>query len=114
MEENKHLHILWTNADPLTAHQMVMMYAVNSLRAGWWDQVTVIIWGATAKYVAEDKDIQERIRAAMHVGVKFTACIACAVNLGVREKMEELGVELKPWGEPLTELLQRQETILTV
>lgn len=112
--EEQNLHILWTNADPLTSHNMVMMYAVNSLTHQWWDQVTVIIWGAPADYVAKDADIQERIRAAMHVGVKFTACIQCAINLGVRENLEELGIEVKGWGAPLTELIKGGSHLLTV
>ena len=43
----RHVHILWTNADPDTSEHMVMMYATNGLLRGWWDQITVIIWGAT-------------------------------------------------------------------
>lgn len=110
----KHLNILWTNADPLTSHNMVMMYATNSLTHQWWDEVTVIIWGATAKYVAEDEKIQERIRMAMHVGVKFSACVACAENLGVTKLLEDMGIEVIPWGAPLTELLQSGAPLLTV
>ena len=40
MEE--HLHILWTNADPVVFDKMVLMYAVNSLTHGWWEKVTVV------------------------------------------------------------------------
>ncbi len=111
---SKHLNILWTNADPLTSHNMVMMYAINSLTHQWWDEVTVIIWGATAKYVAEDENIQEKIRTAMHVGVKFSACIACAENLGVKKQLEDLGMEVIPWGEPLTRLISSGAPLLTV
>lgn len=111
---SKHLNILWTNADPLTSHNMVMMYAINSLTHQWWDEVTVIIWGATAKYVAEDENIQEKIRMAMHVGVKFSACIACAENLGVKKLLEDLGMEVIPWGEPLTKLISSGAPLLTV
>ena len=42
----RHLNILWTNADPLTSHNMVVMYATNAILRQWWDEVTVIIWGA--------------------------------------------------------------------
>ena len=35
MSEEDHLYILWTNADPVTAEQMVFMYAVNALRFAW-------------------------------------------------------------------------------
>ncbi|MBS5522845.1 MAG: DsrE family protein [Clostridiales bacterium] len=111
---SKRLNILWTNADPLTSHNMVMMYAINSLTHQWWDEVTVIIWGATAKYVAEDENIQEKIRMAMHVGVKFSACIACAENLGVKKQLEDLGMEVIPWGDPLTRLISSGAPLLTI
>jgi hypothetical protein len=44
--EEDHLHILWTNADPVTAEKMVFMYAANALKFAWWQRVTIIIWGA--------------------------------------------------------------------
>ena len=40
--DGQHLHILWTNADPVVFDKMVLMYAVNSLVRGWWEKVTVI------------------------------------------------------------------------
>ena len=41
--DGQHLHILWTNADPVVFDKMVLMYAVNSLVRGWWEKVTVIL-----------------------------------------------------------------------
>ncbi len=114
MDEKSRLHILWTNADMDTSLRMVMMYATNSMLERWWDEVTVVIWGATARLVAENAQIQESIRVAMNVGVKFSACIACARQLGVVEKLEQLGIEVKGWGRPLTELLQSNEKLLTI
>ena len=63
MEEN-HLHILWTNADPTVFDKMVLMYAVNSLVRGWWEKVTVILWGDTAALAAHDPAVGERIALA--------------------------------------------------
>ena len=114
MEEKDILHILWTNADLDTSLGMVMMYATNSRSHGWWENVTVIIWGATAKLAAENAHIQEAIRVAMNVGVKFTACVACARQLGVVEALEAQGIEVTRWGEPLTKLLKSNETLLTI
>lgn len=114
MEEKNSLHILWTNADMDTSLRMVMMYATNSMIERWWDDVTVIIWGATARLVAENTQIQEAIKVAMNVGVKFSACIACARQLGVVEKLESMSIEVKGWGRPLTELLQSNKKLLTV
>ena len=108
------LHILWTNADVETSVYMVMMYAKNSMLRKWWDHVTVIIWGATAKLAAEDPMIKEQIKVAMQAGVKFSACISCAAQLGVVEQLEEQGIEVIPWGPPLTELLQEKAPLITV
>ena len=113
MSKNK-LSILWTNADPLTAEHMVMMYATNAMLKKWWDEVTVIIWGATSKLVAEDEKIQGLIRTARQAGVQFSACVACANALGTFEAIADMGIELKSWGQPLTELIKADEKLITV
>lgn len=111
---NNKLNILWTNADPVTAELMVMMYAHNSIRNGWWEDVQVIIWGAPTKLVAEDVHLQQLIADAREAGVKFSACEACADQLGVKSKLEELGIEVKFWGSPLTEIIKKNERLITV
>lgn len=114
MSDRKKLTILWTNADMDTSMHMVMMYAKNCMMNGWWESVTVIIWGATAKLVAENRLIQDEIMMAMHLGVQFSACIACARRLNVEEALEKQGIELKGWGEPLTTILKDDEKLLTI
>lgn len=114
---SKEVHILWTNDNPLTSHYMVMMYATNGLLQHWWDKVTVIIWGATAKFVAEDEKIQSRMKIAQQAGVHFTACKACAVELGVMEQLRNidgLDIEIIYWGEPLTRLIQEKKDLITI
>ena len=113
MKEN-HLHILWTDDNPITAEHMVVMYSKNAILKDWWKDVTVIIWGATSKLVAENENVQYLIKECEEVGVKFSACLACANNLGTTEKLTELGIELKFWGQPLTELIKNKEHLLTV
>lgn len=114
MTEEKNLTILWTNADINTSKFMVMMYATNSMIYHWWDSVTVVIWGATAKLVAEDESIQELLKTAANVGVSFSACVACARQLGVKDELKALGIEVKPWGEPLSQLIQGGGHLITV
>ena len=97
MGEKTHLYVLWTNDNPITAEKMVFMYTINSLIHGWWEKVTLIIWGATAKLVSEDAKIQEKIKEALDAGVHLTACKACADQLGVTETLEKLNVEVKYW-----------------
>jgi hypothetical protein len=114
MEDTNTLHILWTNADLDTSRLMVMMYAKNSILRNWWENVTVIVWGATARLAAENLEIQEEIKAAQQAGIRFSACIACARELGVVDELEALGIEVKSWGPPLTELLKNNEKLITI
>jgi len=114
MGEKTHLYVLWTNDNPITAEKMVFMYTINSLIHGWWEKVTLIIWGSTAKLVSEDAKIQEKLKEALDAGVHLTACKACADQLGVTETLEKLNVEVKYWGIPLTEILTSGEKLLTI
>lgn len=50
----------------------------------------------------------------MHVGVKVSACIACADQLGVTDKLRELGIEVKGWGVGLTEALKDGIKVLSI
>lgn len=114
MEEKTHLYILWTNDNLITSEKMVFMYGINSLRRGWWEKVTIIVWGATAKLAGENAAIREKIREALDEGVHITACKACADQLGVTEVLEKMGIEVIYWGDPLTKILKRGEKLLTI
>lgn len=114
MSENKHLYVLWTNDNPITAEKMVFMYTINSLIHGWWEKVTLIVWGATTKLVSENADIQGKIKEALEAGVHITACKACADRLGVTDDLEKLGIEVIYWGVPLTDILKNNEKLLTI
>jgi len=114
MENQDHLYILWTNADPITADKMVFMYGLNSLKKGWWERVTLIIWGATTKLSAENVEIQKKLNELQSEGVNLSACKACADQLGVTDILENMGVEVIYWGKPLTDLIKTGQKLLTV
>ena len=114
MSENKHLYILWTSADPVTADKMVFMYAINSMAHDWWEEVTLIVWGGSTKLVSENEAIQRRIQEAQEAGVQVTACKGCSDQLGVSEQLEALGIEVQYLGVSLTNLLKSNETLITI
>jgi hypothetical protein len=114
MKEKSHLYILWTSDNPITAEKMVFMYGINALIKGWWDHVTIIIWGASAILVSENSNIQNKIKEAIKKGAHVTACKACADQLEVTPILEDLNVEVIYWGTPLTELLKNGETLITI
>ena len=114
MSEKNHLYVLWTDDNPITAEKMVFMYTVNAMKFKWWEEVTLIIWGASAQLVSDDVDIQQLIRQAQEAGVTVTACKACADQLGVTEDLEALEIDVQYLGIALTNLLKGEEALLTV
>jgi len=48
------LNILWTTNNKDTFFNMVSMYSINAKENGWWDNVNVIIWGASANLAGQD------------------------------------------------------------
>jgi hypothetical protein len=114
MSEKKHLHVLWTSGDPITADKMVFMYTINSLAHGWWEEVTLVIWGASTRLVSEDQAIQQRVKDSQDAGVYVTACKGCSDQLGVSEELEALGVDVQYLGVALTNVLKNDDTLLTI
>ena len=112
----KTLHILWVNDNPITAENMVFMYATNSLLQGWWKKVHLIIWGATVKLICEDAKLQELLKKFHNAGGNVSACKRCAENLGCLEQIEKVeGVdEVFYIGEAFTKILKDDEKLLTV
>jgi hypothetical protein len=114
MAEKKTLYILWTNDNLVTAEKMVFMYGINAKRYGWWENVTLVVWGATANLVAENERIQALIAEAREAGVYITACKACSDQLGVSEALEAQGIDVEYLGTALTQVLKNEEALLTL
>lgn len=107
------LVIVWTSDDPYLAERMVLMYAHAAKTAGWFKEVTIIIWGPSAKMVSENLKIQEKLKAMQTDGVEIQACIACATAYGVVDELKSLGFEVKGMGKPLTDYLKSDAKVLT-
>lgn len=108
------LLVLWTSDDKEVARQMVLLYSENAQRQGWWDEVTVLIWGSSAMLAANDEQIQAHIEKLQDAGVRVIACKACARNLGVAEELEQLNIDVFYTGELLTDWLQSSRKVLSV
>jgi hypothetical protein len=108
------LNILWTTDNKDTVLHMLLMYATNSRLNGWWQEVNVIIWGASAKLVGTDKQIQEAVSEMLNHGITIEACKACTDNFGVTDKLTELGITVRYMGEVLTNYLKSGEKVLTI
>ena len=100
------LVVLWSSGDREVATNMVFMYTLNAKRRGWWNDVTLIVWGPSAKLLTEDSGLQERIEEMRQAGVGLLACKACSDSYGVSESLEKLGIKVTYMGEPFTQILK--------
>ncbi len=107
------LVIVWTSDDPYLAERMVLMYTHAAKTAGWFKEVTLIIWGPSAKMVAENLKIQEKLKAMQNDGVEIQACIVCATAYGVVDQLKNLNFEVKGMGKPLSDYLKSDAKVLT-
>jgi hypothetical protein len=112
-ENTDKLVIVWTSDNPYTAERMVLMYAHAAKTAGWFGEVTVIIWGPSAKMVAENIKIQEKLKLMQRDGVEIRACIVCANMYDVTENLKTMGFDVQGMGKPLTEYLKSGAHVLT-
>ena len=107
------LVMVWSSDDPMVAKRVSLMYSHSAKRNNWFQEVTLVIWGPSAKLIAHDKELQQKIEQMKRDGVIVKACIACANEYGVSQKLEELGYDVMPMGIPLTNYLKNGYKILT-
>jgi hypothetical protein len=100
------LTILWTSDNEETALNMLLMYTLKSNVNHWWKECNLITWGPSNKLLCQNQEVQLRLKQIMEAGVKVFACKRCAEEYGLVDQLEDLGVEVKFMGEPLTNYLQ--------
>jgi len=107
------LAVIWSSGDPEVANKVCLMYTQNAKKQKWFDEVTLIVWGPSAKLLATDRELQTTIKSMLKDGVKIQACRACSDSYGVSNDLRELGIEVKYMGKPLTDILKQGWKVLT-
>ena len=111
LKKDDRLVVVWTSGDREVALKMVFMYTYNAKRAGWWKDVTLLVWGPSSKLLSEDKELQDYVKSMKAEGVTLLACKACADMYGVADKITEIGVTVKYTGTDLTEFIKERHVI---
>lgn len=111
--DSEKLVIVWTSGDREVALKMVFMYAFNAKKYGWWKDITLVVWGPSAKLLSEDAELQEYVKKIGDVGVNLLACKGCSDLYGVSGKLEQLGITVKYIGVELTEFVKGERHVLT-
>ena len=105
--------VVWSSGDPGVAKNVCFMYTLNAKKRGWIDVVHLVVWGPSAKLLAENEELQAGIKAMQKSGVIVEACVACANNYGVADELRALDIDVKPMGVPLSDRLKGPWKVLT-
>ena len=83
------LAVIWSSGDPEVAHKVCFMYTHNAKRRGWFDDVTLVVWGPSAEILTRAPTLQDAIKAMIADGVVVEVG-------GARDVVAELLTQ--PWG----------------
>lgn len=100
------LLVVWSSGDIEVAEKVCFMYTYNAKKWGWFKEVIFVIWGPSAKLLAENEKLQESVKKMGEEGIQLEACIACARMYGVDGDLKELGIDVKGMGTVLTKYLK--------
>lgn len=111
----KRLCIVWKSDNLIDIDNFIIPYAYNAKVQEWFDEVHVIIWGASQHTVNITPYIQEKITNLINNDISVYACMMCARNVEAMDVLQEIGVNVKYTGELLSEYLKDPDTeVLTI
>ena len=98
--------MILSSADRLVHEELTFMYANGALKHEWMDEVRVIFWGPAQLLIVKDEPLKEYLKKLQDVGVELWACKRCSDDLGVTEKLKDLGIQVEYVGSLVSEMLK--------
>jgi len=105
------LVVVWTSGDKEVAMKMVFMYTYNAKKYGWWEDITLLVWGPSSKLLTEDKDLQDYVKKMLDLEINVLACKGCADLYGISEELEKIGVTVRYTGVDLTNFIKERHVV---
>jgi hypothetical protein len=94
------------SGDREVALEVGLVYPLNAAKKGWMDEVKVIFFGPSEKVVANDAEVQARVKEIIEQGVEVLACKWCSDRMGITEKLEAVGIKVEYVGSIISDLLK--------
>lgn len=98
--------VVWKSNNDIDIHNFVIPYCYNAVVQKWFDEVELLIWGASQEKVMEDTLIQQRVSNLIKNNVKAYACKMCSDKVGASELLISLGVNVRYTGDLLSDRLK--------
>ncbi len=110
----KELLIHWTTDNFDTSLHMVLLYAHNTKKNKLWDEITVLVWGASQKLVKENEQIADEVKKLHSLNVKVIACEHCAAEMNTTDALASCDIDMFKTGKFLTDWIQSGKAYLSV
>ena len=107
------LLIVWSSGELEVAKKLVLLYGSVILPRGYWDEAHLMVWGPSAKLLAENTEVQTMFAKVIESGVKASVCVVCSDDYGVTQQLSEMGIEPVHTGEFLTQALKSDWKVVT-
>lgn len=107
------LLIVWSSGEIEVAKKLVLLYGSVILPRGYWDEAHLMVWGPSAKLLAENSELQAMVAKVLESGVKASVCVVCSDDYGVTEQLRSLGIKPTHTGELLTQALKSDWKVIT-
>jgi len=98
--------VVWKSNNDIDIHNFVIPYCYNAVVQEWFDEVELLIWGASQEKVLEDTIIQQRVSNLIKNNVKVYACKMCSDKVGASDLLIKLGVNVRYTGDLLSDRLK--------
>lgn len=105
----KKLLVVWKSEHEIDINKFIVPFTYNSKAQNWFNDVELLIWGASQIQVKENPTYQKHVKTLIHNGVKVYACKMCADDTGSTEVLESLGVTVAYTGTYLAEKLNSDQ-----
>jgi hypothetical protein len=72
-----------------------------------------MIWGASAKLLSENEELQKMLQKVKETGVELSCCVVCSDDYGITEQLASMGINMTHTGEILTNALKEDWKVIT-
>lgn len=102
----KKLLVVWKSENEVDISKFIVPFTYNSKAQDWFDDVELLIWGASQQVVVENPKYQDYVKMLIHNKIPCYACKMCADGIAATALLLELGVNVMYTGIYLAEKLK--------
>jgi hypothetical protein len=103
------LLVVWKSNNDIDIHNFVIPYCYNAVVQEWFDEVELLIWGASQEKLMSDPIIQQRVVNLVKNNITVYACKMCSDKVGATSILESIGVNVRYTGDLLSNRLRDKE-----